>query len=79
MQTIKQLLKRRFICEYVQEKSLLGPEVPSLPEFCVKCNHGFEFVGVDFAGPIYYKSSYKVIKPTYYYLPAVLHELLILS
>ena len=62
MQTIKQLLKRCFICEYVQGKSLLGPEVPSLPEFRVKCNRGFEFLGVDFAGPIYYKSSYKVYK-----------------
>ena len=61
-QTVRQLLKRCFICNYVQGKSLLGPEVSSLPEFRVKCNHSFEFVGVDFAGPIYYKSRYKVYK-----------------
>ena len=61
-QTIKQLLKRCFICKCVQGKSLLGLEVPSLPEFSVKCNHSFEFVGVDFAGPIYCKSRYNVYK-----------------
>ena len=59
-QTIKQLLRRCFICKYVQLKSLLEPEILSLPEFRVKCNHSFEFVGVDFAGPIYYKSRHKV-------------------
>ena len=46
----------------MQVKSLLEPEVPSLPEFRVKCNHSSEFVGVDFAGPIYYKSMHKVYK-----------------
>ena len=46
----------------MQGKYLLGPEVPSLPEFGVKCNHSFEFVGVDFPGPIYYESRYKVYK-----------------
>ena len=61
-QTIKQLLQRYLICKYVQGKSLLGPEVPSLPEFRVKCNHSFEFVGVNFAGLIYYKSRYKFYK-----------------
>ena len=61
-QTIKQLLKRCFICEYVQGKCSLGPEVPLLPEFRVKCNCSFEFAGVDFAAPIYYKSRYKVCK-----------------
>ena len=29
-QTIKQLLKGCFICKYVQRKSLLRPEIPSL-------------------------------------------------
>ena len=61
-QTIKQLLKRCFICENVQGRSLLGPESPSSPEFRVKCNHSFEFVGVNFAGLSCYKSRYKVYK-----------------
>ena len=61
-QTIKQLLKIYFICKYVQRKFLLGPEGPSLLKFRVKCNHSFEFVGVDFAGLIYYRSRYKVYK-----------------
>ena len=61
-QTIKQLLKIYFICKYVQRKFLLGPEVPSLLKFRVKCNHSFEFVGVDFGGLIYYRSRYKVYK-----------------
>lgn len=60
--TIKQLSKRCFICKYVQGKSLLRPETPLLPEFCVKCYYSFKFVGVDFAGSIYYKSQYKVYK-----------------
>ena len=50
-QTVKKILKKQFICKYVNGKTLLEPATPSLPDFEVKCNHSFEFVGVDFAGP----------------------------
>ena len=56
-QTVEQLSKRCFICKYVQGKSLLGPEIPLLPEFRVTCNHRLEFLGVNFAGVG--KSRYK--------------------
>ena len=51
--TVKKILKKYFICKHVNNKTLLGPATPCLPDFRIKCNHSFEFVGVDFAGPIY--------------------------
>ena len=59
---MEQLSKRCFIFKYTHRKSLLEPEVALLPEFCVRCNHSFEFVVVNFAGLIYYESWYKVYK-----------------
>ena len=61
-QTIKKIFKKCFICTYVNGKTLLGPATSCLPDFRIKCNHSFEFVGVDFAGPIYYKVKNSVYK-----------------
>ena len=41
---------------------MLGPARPCFPDFRIKCNHSFEFVGVHFAGPIYYKVKNSVYK-----------------
>ena len=41
---------------------MLGPATPCLPDFRIKCNHSFEFMGVDFAGPIYYKVKNSLYK-----------------
>ena len=39
-----------------------GPATPCLSDIRVKCNHSFEFVGMDFTGPIYYKVKNSVYK-----------------
>ena len=43
-QTVKNILKKCFICKYFKGKILLGPATPCLTDFTVKCNHSFEFV-----------------------------------
>ena len=35
----------------------ISPETSKLPEFRVSCNHPFENVGVDYAGPLYFKEN----------------------
>ena len=61
-QTVKKILKKCFICKYVNRKILLGPATPCLPNFRIKCNQSFELVGAHFAGPIYYKVKSSVYK-----------------
>ena len=51
-QIVKSSIQKCFICKYVQGKVLLGPEALTLPEFRIKCNHSFEFLGVNYAGAI---------------------------
>ena len=53
--TVKKILKKCF-------KTLLGPATPCLPDFRIKWNHSLEFMGADFAGPIYHKVKNSVYK-----------------
>ena len=59
---MKKVLKKRFICKYVNRKTFLGPANPCLSDYRVKCNHSFEFAGVDFAGPNYYNVKNSIYK-----------------
>ena len=63
-QVAKSSIQKCFLCKYVQGKVLLGPETPTLPEFRIKCNHSFEFVEVDYAGPIYFTFTCWVTRAT---------------
>ena len=67
-QIVKKISQKCFICKYNKGKSLLGPATPCLPDFRVKCNHSFEFVGVVFAGIIYYLVKNSCIKLVFYCL-----------
>ena len=44
-------------CKKSEGKSYLGPSPPPLPEFRVKQDPPFTYSGVDFAGPLYVKTS----------------------
>ena len=57
-QTVRKFLKGCVICKFVQGKTMLAPETPKLPSFRVSCNHSFENVGVDYAGPLYHKELF---------------------
>ena len=50
-------LKNCVICKIVQGKTAISPKTPKLPEFRVSCNHPFDNVGVDYAGPLYFKEN----------------------
>ena len=54
---MKKFLKNCIMCKIVQGKIALSPATPKLPEFRVSCNHPFENVGVDYAGPLYFKEN----------------------
>lgn len=55
-QIVKKLLKKCIICKIVQGKTLKPPDCPSLPKFRLECNHAFENVGLDYAGPLFIKN-----------------------
>ena len=54
---MRKLLKKCYLCEIVQGKPLKPVETPTLPLYRVSCNHVFENVGLDFAGPLYYMNN----------------------
>ena len=54
-QTVKIILRNCVICKIIQKKPPLKEETPALPLFRVKLNYCFENVGLDYAGPMYYK------------------------
>ena len=64
-QRFKKVLKKCFICNYIQKHPLNPTEVAALPSFRVSCEHAFENVGVDFVGPLYYKVSNNEMKKCY--------------
>ena len=56
-QTVKKYLKKCVTCKIVQGKTLKPPDCPSLPKFQLECNHAFENVGLDYAGPLFIKEK----------------------
>ena len=56
-QTVKKYLNKCVTCKIVQGKTLKPPDCPSLPNFRLKCNHAFENVGLDYAGPLFIKEK----------------------
>ena len=57
-QTVKKVLKNCYICKYIQGKSLNPPKTPPLPKFRIQCDHTFENVGINYAGPLYCKDVF---------------------
>ena len=55
IKTVKAVLKKCVICKMVQVKTLIPRKEPSLLSFRVSYNYPFENIGIDYAGPIYYK------------------------
>ena len=62
---VNKILKKCFICQYIQKHPLNPTEVASLPSFRVSCEHAFENVGVDFVGPSYYNVGKNEMKKCY--------------
>ena len=60
--TVKKYLKKCITCKIVQGKTLKPPDCSLLPKFRLECNHAFENVGLDYAGPLFIKKKGKVQK-----------------
>ena len=56
-QRVKCELQKCLLCRKVQGKSYKIPDSPPLPPFRVSCEHAFNNIGLDYAGPLYIKSS----------------------
>ena len=56
-QTSKEYLGKCVRCKIVQGKTIKPPDCPSLPKFRLECNHEFENVGLDCAGPLFIKDK----------------------
>ena len=54
-QTVEIFLKNCVICKIVQGQTAISPGTPKLPEFRLLCNNTFENIGLDYAGPLYFK------------------------
>ena len=56
-QSIKFLLKNCVTCEYINGKSVIPPEMTSLPKSRVDYSYPYQDIGLEYTGPIYYKSA----------------------
>ena len=56
-QNVKKYLKKCVTCKIVQGKTLKPIDCQSLPEFRLCCNHAFENIGLDYAGPLFIKEK----------------------
>ena len=56
-QYVKKILIRCFICRKLEGKAFSSPPAAPLPEFRVSEAAPFSSVGIDFAGPLYYKAN----------------------
>ena len=55
--TVKKVLRKCVICKRCEGRPLPMPPSPQLPEDSVSSQAPFSMTGVDFAGPLYVKSS----------------------
>ena len=56
-QSIKSLLKNCVTCKYINRKTVIPPETPSLPKFRADYSYPYQNIDLDYVGPIYYKSA----------------------
>ena len=50
------MLQKCVLCKFIQGKTITPPETPYLPLFRINCSHACKHVGVDYAGPVFYKN-----------------------
>ena len=57
-QSVKHVLKEYIACKYANKKPAQPVATPELPDYRVQCNHAFEVVGIDYAGPLFCKDIF---------------------
>ena len=55
MSTVKLTLRKCLICNVIQKKAAIPEDRPTLPTFRIQFSYCFEDVGLDYAGPLFYK------------------------
>ena len=58
-QIVKKVLRKCVLCKFIQGQTITPPETPYLSSFRINCNHAFENVGVDYAGPTFCRNVNK--------------------
>ena len=53
--TVRSMLRKCFICNVIQKKVAIWEDTPALPPFRIQFSYCFENVGLDYAGPLFYK------------------------
>ena len=61
-QTVKKVIRDCLVCKRVQGKSFSAQRVADLPEFRVKQDDPFSKIGIDFAGPLFFKEKREMRK-----------------
>ena len=57
-QSVKHVLRECIVYKYVTKKPAQPVATPELPDYRVQCNHAFEVVGIDYAGPLFCKDIF---------------------
>ena len=53
--TVRSMLRKCFICNVIQKKVAIWEDTPALPPFRIQFSYCFENIGLDYAGPLFYK------------------------
>ena len=51
------MLRKCFIYNVIQKKVAIPEDAPALPLFRIQFSYCFENVGLDYAGPLFYKDA----------------------
>ena len=73
-QCIKKVIKPSLRCKLLDSKGFNTPELAPLPDFHVIETPSFSQVGIDYAGPLFFKLMVKYLRQTFAYSQVRLSE-----
>ena len=50
------MLRKCVLRKFIQGQTITPPETPYFSSFRINCSHAFDYEGVDYAGPVFYKN-----------------------
>lgn len=64
-QVVKTVLRKCFVCKYFQRNPVRPSNMAALPSYRLSSEHAFQHIGLDFLGPLYFKSKDNGMKKCY--------------